>query len=68
MRVGAFIRAKRLTLAHGDPMLRFIPPQRDLVLILNCDMFQVSERGGGRDKGRETDRQTQTERNREKER
>ena len=44
MRVREFIKAKRLTLAHGDPMLRFIPPQRDLVLILNCDKFQVRGR------------------------
>merc|ERR1719209_1437417 len=44
IRVREFIKAKRLTLAHGDPMLQFIPPQRDLVLILHCDKFQPMSR------------------------
>jgi len=37
-------RCKRLMLDIGDPALRFIPPQRDLVLILNCDTFQLLSR------------------------
>jgi len=33
--------ARRTVLRIGDPALAFIPPQRDLVLILNCDKFRL---------------------------
>ena len=36
------IKAKRMMLSFGDPALKFIPPQRDLVLVLNCDKFRVT--------------------------
>lgn len=33
------VKTKRMMLNFGDPALKFIPPQRDLVLVLNCDKF-----------------------------
>lgn len=34
------VKMKRTILGTGDPALVHIPPQRDLVLILNCDQFR----------------------------